>query len=88
MVHGKLPINSITISLQRPQKASAIAEKTVEKTIIDLIIENPKTTTKSMMIATGLSRRGVEYQLNNLKESGKIDRIGPDNGGSWKVNPD
>ena len=81
-----------TITLQRPLKVLGKkedpSEKTVEKTIIDLIIENPKTTTKSMMVATGLSRRGVEYQLNNLKESGKIERIGLDNGGFWKVNTD
>jgi ATP-dependent DNA helicase RecG len=60
----------------------------VEKTIIDLITANPKTTTKNRLFATGLTRRGVEYQLNKLKESGKIERIGSDKGGSWKANPD
>ncbi|HUM89349.1 MAG TPA: ATP-binding protein [Prolixibacteraceae bacterium] len=63
-------------------------EKTVEKIIIDLINANPKTTTKNMISATGLTRRGVEYQLNKLKETGKIERIGPDKGGFWKVNQD
>ena len=60
-------------------------EETVAKIIIELIISNPKVVTKSMMIATGLSRRGVEYQLNRLKESGKIERIGPNKGGYWKL---
>jgi predicted HTH transcriptional regulator len=79
-----------TIILQRPQKNTEVnektVEKTVEKTIIDLIKVNPKSTTKTMMVATGLTRRGVEYQLNKLKELGKIERIGPDRGGYWKVN--
>jgi ATP-dependent DNA helicase RecG len=78
-----------TITLQRPPKVvgknEETVEKTVEKTIIDLIINNPKTTTKNMMSATGLSRRGVEYQLNKLKEIGMIERIGSDKGGYWKV---
>jgi len=83
-----------TITLQRPQKNSKVnekasekaSEKTVEKTIIDLITDNPKTTTKNMISATGLTRRGVEYQLNKLKEIGKIERIGSDKGGYWKIN--
>ena len=71
-----------TILLKRPIKT---VEKTVEEIIVDLIRENPKITTKDMTTATGLSRRGVEYQLNKLKESGKIERIGPDKGGVWKI---
>jgi ATP-dependent DNA helicase RecG len=82
-----------TITLRRPPKvldkkeepSKKTVEKTVEKTIIDLIKNNPKSTTKNMMIATGLSRRGVEYQLNKLKASGEIERIGPDKGGYWKI---
>ena len=36
---------------------------------ISMIKENPKITAKDMITATGLSRRGVEYQLNKLKEA-------------------
>lgn len=79
-----------TITLQRPLKVlgkkEETSEKTVEKTIIDLITDNPKTTTKNRLLATGLTRRGVEYQLNKLKETGKIERIGSDKGGYWEVN--
>jgi predicted HTH transcriptional regulator len=60
-------------------------EKTVENIIKNLILENPKITTKNMIKATGLTRRGVEYHLNKLKDSGKIERVGSDRGGYWKV---
>jgi ATP-dependent DNA helicase RecG len=60
-------------------------EKTVENIIKNLILENPKITTKNMIKATGLTRKGVEYQLNKLKDSGKIERVGPDRGGYWRV---
>ena len=71
-----------TVSFRRPLKT---VEKTVEDTIIVLIKSNPKATTKDMITQTGLTRRGVEYILNKLKKSGKIERIGPDKGGYWKI---
>lgn len=62
-----------------------LSEKPEEKTIIDLITDNPKSTTKNMISTTGLTRSGIEYQLNRLKESGKIERICSDKGGYRKV---
>ncbi len=63
-------------------------EKTVEKTvekIVDMIREAPAITTKELIMKTGLSRRGVEWNLSVLKEKGIIKRIGPDKGGHWEV---
>jgi len=59
-------------------------EKTVEK-ILFLIKENPKITIKEMQKTTGLSRRGVEWNITKLKKQGKIRRVGPDKGGHWEV---
>ena len=67
-----------SVPFRRSGKAS---EKTVEKTITELIQRRPKVTTKKMIKATGLTRRGVEYNLNKLKNNGIIERIGPDKGG-------
>ncbi|HOL05907.1 MAG TPA: putative DNA binding domain-containing protein [Syntrophorhabdaceae bacterium] len=63
-------------------------EKTVEKTvekILELIQANPQITQKEIMFKTGLTRRGVEWNLKKLKEAGLITRIGPDRGGYWKI---
>ncbi len=38
-----------------------------------------------LMAITGLTRRGVEWNPDKLKKSGKIRRIGPDKGGHWEV---
>jgi ATP-dependent DNA helicase RecG len=59
-------------------------EKTVEK-ILELIKINPQITQKQIAKATGLSRRGVEWNLKKLKDSGVINRIGADRGGYWEV---
>lgn len=64
------------------------SEKTVGKTmgkLLGIIMENPKITREEMALKTGLSIRGVEYNLNKLKEEGLIKRIGPAKGGHWEV---
>ena len=63
-------------------------QKTVEKTvevILELLKGNPQITQKQIMDKTGLSRRGVEWNLKKLKDEGQIKRIMPDKGGHWEV---
>ncbi len=59
-------------------------EKSVEK-IITLMARNPYITQKELSLAIGLSRRGVEKNIDKLKKEGKIKRIGPAKGGHWEV---
>ena len=59
------------------------SEKTVEK-IISLIIENPKITQAELAEKTGLSRRGVEWNLKQLKQKRIICRVEPANSGHWE----
>ncbi len=59
-------------------------EKTVEE-IIELIKENPRITQREIADETGLSRRGVEWNIKELKKKGRIRRIGPPRGGHWEV---
>ena len=59
-------------------------EKTVEKIILR-IKENPSVSTKELEAITGLTRRGVEWNIKKLKEEGRIRRVGPDKGGHWEV---
>ena len=63
-------------------------EKTVEKAvekILALIRSNPQITQKEIMEKTGLTRRGVEWNLKKLKNENKIRRVGPDKGGHWTL---
>ncbi len=59
-------------------------EKTVEK-IIELIKDNPQITQSEMAVETGLSVRGVEWNIKKLKKEGRIRRVGPPKGGHWEV---
>ena len=53
--------------------------------ILDLIKSNPKHTAKTMASCLGLSVQAIQKQIANLKSEGRLTRIGPDNGGRWKV---
>ncbi|MDR0507030.1 MAG: Fic family protein [Dysgonamonadaceae bacterium] len=58
--------------------------KTVEK-ILEIIKKNPKVTQKELADLTELSRRGVEWNITQLKKGKIIERIGGDRGGYWKI---
>ena len=62
-------------------------EETVEETvdIKKLIKENPRITAKKLESITGLTRRGVEWNLKKMKENGTLKRIGSTKSGYWKV---
>lgn len=60
------------------------SEKSSEK-IIDIIKQSPKISAKEISIVLGISSRGVEKQIKNLREQGILRRIGPDKGGHWEV---
>ena len=58
--------------------------------ISDLIVaflrENPEASRRDIVAALGNTTEGsVRYQLDKLKASGRLRRIGPDRGGHWMV---
>ena len=73
---------------ETPNVATGYSQGTVEKTvekILSAMKGNPSITQQQLAKTTGLSRRGVEWQLNQLKAKGIIRRVGPDKGGHWEV---
>ena len=63
-------------------------EKTREKTrekIMQLIKSNKSITAAELAQLTGISEKGIEYHLSNLKNKNKIARIGSDRGGHWEI---
>ncbi|NOR85154.1 winged helix-turn-helix transcriptional regulator [archaeon] len=81
-------------------KRNNVVSKTVEKTvdmsdqksrqksdqkIIELISQNPKITISELMQNLNFSASGVKKIIKQLKEKGKLKRIGSDKGGHWEV---
>ena len=74
----------VRVSLVTENTTVKTVEKAVEK-ILAMIKENPKITQAELSELTGLSRRGIEWNISQLKKSGLITRIGPAKGGYWQV---
>ena len=71
-----------------PRKHVSEDGKTVGKTvgkILVLIKENPKITREELSSKTGITIRGIEWNLARLKEKGILKRIGPAKGGHWEI---
>lgn len=74
-----------TIVFKRPGKT---VEKTVEKNrekILAFIKDNPYITARDLAEKTKLSRRGIEWNIQHLKQKGILKRVGPAKGGHWKI---
>ena len=57
---------------------------TTEK-IIDLIAAEPFLTIRELSEKIGVSIDGIVWQIKKLKKENRIERVGPDKGGSWKI---
>lgn len=56
-----------------------------DQKIIELISQNPEVTIEELVKKLGLSASGIKKIIKKLKESGKINRVGPDKGGHWEI---
>lgn len=71
-----------------PQETEKPREKPREKSrekILALLRKNPEITTVQLAEQTGLTPKGIEWQMRRLKKDGLIERIGPARGGHWNV---
>ena len=53
--------------------------------ILALLRQDPSASRREIAATLGTTESTVRYQLDKLRQAGKIARIGPDKGGHWKV---
>ena len=53
--------------------------------ILLLLRRNPSASRREIAATLGTTRSLVRYRLDKLRADGKIERVGPDKGGHWKV---
>ena len=53
--------------------------------IIEVLTKDPHCTYDSLAEIIGISRRAVTKQIQRLRQSGRLRRIGPDKGGHWEI---
>jgi len=79
-------------AIKEPESAKKTRVKTREITrvktrvkILGLLKENPGMSILELAEKTGLTAKGIEWNLAKLKQEGVIARVGPDRGGHWEV---
>lgn len=76
------------VTFYRPNFREKTREKTRGKTrgkIIEIIKNNPSVTIHEMATITGITIKGIEWQIAKLKQKGIIKRVGPAKGGHWVI---
>ena len=71
-----------------PETAPETAPETTVKTpdkILNLLRENPKLSLQDVAENIGKSLRAVKDASRKLQDEGKLERLGPNKGGYWKV---
>ena len=53
--------------------------------ILALLRRNPSASRREIAATLGTTRSTIRYRLDKLRAAGKIERVGPDKGGYWKV---
>ena len=57
----------------------------MKEKLLLLIRQQPEITAAALSVATGIGVDGVNYHLNQLKQAGKLRRVGSTKGGRWEV---
>jgi len=82
-VHRK-PVDELILAASSPKNSPKSSPKT-ETRIMELIRQDPYTTTEAMGEILGITKRAVLKQVNKLKAQHHLRRAGPAKGGHWEV---
>ena len=80
----EIPLNRVDTTLTTPITTLTTLTETQQK-ILKIISENKKVTRSQIAEKIGITKDGVQYNLNILKEKNYIERIGNANNGYWKI---
>ena len=66
-------------------KATPVPRKTTGEKILECLRQDGKMSIAAMAARLEMSVSGIAKNLKQLKEEGRLERIGPDKGGMWRV---
>jgi len=82
-IRARFPVDPVALEIEQEQKST---EKTSEKTsekILQLIAKDPTLTISALAEALSISTRAVEMQIKQLKDEGRLKRVGGRKEGRW-----
>ena len=79
----KQPENNQKTTRKQPEKDDS-NQKLADR-VLALLRRNPSASRREIAATLGITESTVRYRLDKLRKAGKIERVGPDKGGHWKV---
>ncbi|WP_420464033.1 DUF4062 domain-containing protein [Candidatus Palauibacter sp.] len=79
----KQPANNQQTTRKQPEKDDS-NQKLADR-VLALLRRNPSASRREIAATLGITESTVRYRLDKLRKAGKIERVGPDKGGHWKV---
>ena len=84
---GTNPTTETTTETTVFTESSKDSSVNTTETILKMIRNNPRITTREIASACGMTEDGAAYHIKKLKQRGRITRVGGTRyGGEWKVN--
>ena len=84
-------LTSVMLLYKLDSSSNTLAKETREETreeILNQIRINPKITQRELSSIVGITQKGIEWQIKQLRESGVLKRVGPTKGGHWEIKKD
>ena len=75
----------VTFQLPTPGKATGKATGKTPLAVLDLLASDPTLTVPELAARLEKSALTIHRAIRALRESGRLQRIGPDKGGQWQV---
>ena len=78
-------LRCIKLSLEEMLESNQKSNWKSNQKIMQAMRKNPVVSIRELQLITGLSESGVKKVIRQLKENGKIQRLGGAKGGHWEV---
>ena len=85
-VHFKAPHSPLVSHPKSPNRHNVGLDVGIAGRILELLIENPKITMAEMAEKLNVAKRTIEREVKQLRETGRVERIGSKRFGHWKIN--
>ena len=85
-VHFKAPHSPLVSHPKSPNRHNVGLDVGIADRILELFIDNPKITMAETAEKLNVAKRTIEREVKQLRETGRVERIGSKRFGHWKIN--
>jgi len=85
-VHFKAPHSPLVSHPKSQNRHNVGLDVGIAGRILELLIDNPKITMAKMAERLNVAKRTIEREVKQLRETGRVERIGSKRFGHWKIN--